>query len=146
MPRIPKGFTTNRAPIRGYTRWKGVLNNYTEDQVTQLEDFFEIACVYACYGREIAPSTNTPHLQIYMIFPRAHTVQWITRSCGIDLYLRPCYSTEQSNPDFEFIDNSNRGYVKKFDSKDTSFATEQRFKEFGQFPWQLFDEIFDPLL
>lgn len=42
-------------------------NNYAN---TDLQD--NLACKYICYGREIAPTTGTPHLQGYVVF---HTMK-----------------------------------------------------------------------
>lgn len=48
------------------TRWTFTVNNYTEDDVEALKDLFEkIECSYWVFGREIAPTTGTRHLQGY---------------------------------------------------------------------------------
>lgn len=43
-------------------RWVFTLNNYTEDDMTQVEDLAAI-CKWLFFGKEIAPTTGTPHLQ-----------------------------------------------------------------------------------
>lgn len=49
------------------------INNYDENCVKSVNDFIEKNCDYGCFGREIAPTSGTPHLQCYMHFtnPRA---------------------------------------------------------------------------
>ena len=44
------------------------INNYTDDDIERLKS---LECKYLCYGKEIAPSTGTPHLQVYMYFKEA---------------------------------------------------------------------------
>jgi len=44
------------------------LNNYTEDDIHKLG---VIDCGYIVYGREVAPTTGTPHLQGYIHFQNA---------------------------------------------------------------------------
>lgn len=48
--------------------WIFVLNNYTEDDVVEVN---KIKCEYLVYGREVAPTTGTPHLQGYVYFQNA---------------------------------------------------------------------------
>lgn len=44
-------------------------NNYTPADETRYREFGNSNdCVYLVYGREIAPTTNTPHLQGYVVF------------------------------------------------------------------------------
>lgn len=48
-------------------RWCFTLNNYTEKQADAIrERASSLAVVYCCFGKEIAPSTGTPHLQGYI--------------------------------------------------------------------------------
>lgn len=47
---------------RGFTF---TLNNYTEDDVAQLQ---ALKCQYIIFGKEVAPTTGTPHLQGYVYF------------------------------------------------------------------------------
>lgn len=44
------------------------INNYDESQIENLE---KIDCEYIIYGKEIAPSTGTPHLQGFIKFKNA---------------------------------------------------------------------------
>lgn len=64
--------------------WSFTINNYTEKDIEFLEDYLS-TCSYGIYGKEIAPSTQTRHLQCYSytdnalsfskmkkLFPTAH--------------------------------------------------------------------------
>jgi len=51
-------------------RWCFTLNNYNDDDITKLRSAFSDAeqTRYAVFGYEIAPHTNTPHLQGFVYF------------------------------------------------------------------------------
>lgn len=46
-------------------KWCFTLPNYTEEELDKISG---IECLYLIYGQEIAPTTNTPHLQGFIIF------------------------------------------------------------------------------
>lgn len=46
-------------------KWVFTINNYTEDTIAKLETAAS-HCRYLVYGKEVAPSTGTPHLQGYL--------------------------------------------------------------------------------
>lgn len=48
---------------RGYVF---TLNNYTEDEVTQLLEVAQLHAQYYMFGKEVAPTTGTPHIQGYI--------------------------------------------------------------------------------
>lgn len=39
------------------------LNNYTEEDVEKIKNFIKSYCKYGIFGKELCPTTNTPHLQ-----------------------------------------------------------------------------------
>lgn len=53
-------------------KWVFTLNNYTEEEVEHIKslstDLSAKNIRYLCFGKEIAPSTGTPHLQGYIEF------------------------------------------------------------------------------
>lgn len=54
--------------VRGYCL---TINNYTDDDVAKLDNLINNPrplLAYVVYGKEIAPSTHTPHLQCYIYF------------------------------------------------------------------------------
>lgn len=61
-------------------RYCWTLNNFTPDEETHL---FGLNVKYLCYGREIAPSTGTPHLQGYMELNNAKTFKATKTFMGI---------------------------------------------------------------
>lgn len=42
------------------------LNNYNDDDLEKLKEYAQQWCQFAIIGKEIAPTTGTPHLQGYM--------------------------------------------------------------------------------
>ncbi|UUG66207.1 replication associated protein [Calfel virus LSF31_cyc880] len=44
-------------------RFVFTLNNYSDEEVKKAEAFITTFCKYGIFGKEIAPTTNTPHLQ-----------------------------------------------------------------------------------
>jgi len=48
--------------------WVFTLNNYDENDINTLST---LECSYIIYGKEVAPSTGTPHLQGYIYFTHA---------------------------------------------------------------------------
>ncbi len=61
--------------------WCFTLNNWTEDDVQALEVFSTIPSVICmAFQKEIAPTTQTPHLQGMMVFKNARTLDGLTRA------------------------------------------------------------------
>lgn len=56
------------------------LNNYTEEDVLSLQN---LVCEYIVFGREIAPTTGTPHLQGYISFKSAATIEQLHKKDGL---------------------------------------------------------------
>lgn len=62
-------------------RWVFTLNNYTEDDEQQLIRFFaEHNVVYLIFGREVAPTTGTRHLQGFLILPSPRRRAFLVRT------------------------------------------------------------------
>jgi len=60
---------------RGYCM---TLNNYTDHEEAQMKTFFELNQVnvqYFCFGKEVAPTTLTPHLQGYVYLKNPKTIK-----------------------------------------------------------------------
>lgn len=71
MPKVEKKKGEAFNPSKKARGWVLTLNNYTEDEVTA---FDAIKSQYKIRGFEVAPSTNTPHLQGYVYFK--HQIVW----------------------------------------------------------------------
>lgn len=69
-------------------RWVFTLNNYEDADVDSLARIAESPdCVYLVYGRERAPSTDTPHLQGFVIFStrkRLGTLRLLFPRCHLE--------------------------------------------------------------
>jgi len=61
-----------------YRRWCFTLNNYTQFDLDTLSD---LDCKYLIFGKEIAPTTNTPHLQGYVVFNDAKRFAAVHEIC-----------------------------------------------------------------
>lgn len=59
--------------------WCFTLNNYQPEDINQLG---VIECQYLVYGREVAPTTGTPHLQGYVHFPSEKTLRRVKSILG----------------------------------------------------------------
>lgn len=53
--------------------WLYTINNPTEEDVSRLES---LDCVVHVSGREVAPTTGTPHLQGYVRFKKPQRFSW----------------------------------------------------------------------
>ncbi|UDN67422.1 replication-associated protein [robinz virus RP_1124] len=75
------------------------LNNYTLEDEQRIQDGsrdFE----YAIYGREIAPTTGTRHLQGFINFKRRFTFSVLKRIIGDSAYITPSHGTDKQNKDY----------------------------------------------
>lgn len=46
-------------PMSRSRSWQFTVNNYIDSDLTRLA---QVECVYIVYGKEVAPTTGTPHL------------------------------------------------------------------------------------
>lgn len=68
---------TEPTQLRGRHRsWCFTKNNYA---VSDCDSILAIPCRYVCFGKEIAPSTGTPHLQGYISFASGKTFSAVQR-------------------------------------------------------------------
>lgn len=75
-------------------------NNYTDAGVTALQKYLEENCKYACYQKEVAPTTGTPHLQGYLNLKKQQRMTTIQKSLmdnGIQLTLINANGTPEAN-------------------------------------------------
>lgn len=80
------GFKTARK-----ARW--VLNNYSNDELEQLQN---LDCRYIIFSKEIAPTTQTPHLQGFVVFHKKMSLKQLKlinpRICWLN-----CDASQESN-------------------------------------------------
>jgi len=60
-------------------RWCFTINNYTDEHENALAS---LACVYLVYGKERAPTTQTPHLQGFVVFTSAKSRRQLVAEIG----------------------------------------------------------------
>lgn len=89
---------------KGFRHWCFTLNNYTQDDLDQLGS---VNCRYVTYGREVAPDTQTPHLQGFISFKDCKTLSAVKK------YL-PRAHLEAKSPDSTF--DQAIGYCHKTDA------------------------------
>lgn len=78
--------------------WCFTLNNYTEEEEQSIK---RIECVYMVFGHEVAPSTETRHLQGYVYFSgRGLRFNTVKEKFPVRVHLEKCKGTSQQN--FEY--------------------------------------------
>lgn len=66
-------------------KWLFVVNNYSEDEVAALQALGHSGDIeYICIGKEVAPTTGTPHLQGYLELKRKKRRNGVKRLLGIN--------------------------------------------------------------
>lgn len=63
-----RGGNKSPPPLGEFRRWTFTLNNYTEEEVCNLKN--DCKATYMIFGKEVAPTTGTPHLQGYVEWKR----------------------------------------------------------------------------
>jgi hypothetical protein len=81
---------------KGVRRYCFTLNNYTEQDIQQCKDF---KCTYMIFGKEIAPTTGTPHLQGYFETKEAMTMSAVCKKIK-RISLREAKGNADSNDDY----------------------------------------------
>lgn len=73
------------------------INNYTEEHIVHLGEL-AIECEYLVYGKEIAPTTGTPHLQGYIHFKNQKELTAVIKK--IPGHVEPAKGNTQQNRDY----------------------------------------------
>lgn len=71
------------------------INNYNDDDIARLDS---VDCQYIVYGREVAPTTGTPHLQGYVHFSAGKSVSAARKL--VKGHLTPAKGTAEQNFDY----------------------------------------------
>ena len=80
--------------------WCFTLNNYTDEEIQNIEENKE-KYRYIVYGREIAPTTGTPHLQGYIAFNDGKTMSAVKKNTNCKrMRLTPANGSAQQNRDY----------------------------------------------
>lgn len=59
-------------------RWVFTLNNYSEDDLKQVDDLAAV-CKWLIFGKEVAPTTGTPHLQGAFVLVKQMRLRAVSR-------------------------------------------------------------------
>jgi len=70
------------------TRFQFTWNNYTDANEVWLSEFFKQECTYLVYGKEVSPTTNTPHLQGFAILKKRQRISALSKK-GFNAHLTP---------------------------------------------------------
>lgn len=76
--------------------WCFTHNNYEEEHINF---YMATLCKYVIVGKEVAPTTNTPHLQGYIYFDNAKSFQWVKRVFP-HAHLTPARGTTEQNYEY----------------------------------------------
>lgn len=76
--------------------WCFTLNNYTEEHLALLETLSKKA-LYLCYGKEVAPTTGTPHLQGYIYFKDTKTFSALKKKLPDGTHIERAEGNAQQN-------------------------------------------------
>lgn len=86
---------TSKAPAR---RWVFTLNNYGQFSEDAIKNYIIANCVYGVYGREVAPNTQTPHLQGFFAFKIRKRMNTIKRELSLpEIHLEKAISDVATN-------------------------------------------------
>lgn len=94
--------------------WCFTWNNYTAEDVEAIKKLVaEGIATYACWGKEVAPTTSTPHLQGYLVFRRKISLAGAKRHLHRNVHLErargnPASNIEYCSKDGEFEDVGTR--------------------------------------
>lgn len=73
------------------------INNYSDEHIDQLKS---IDARYLCFGREIAPSTGTPHLQGFVYFANPRSFAGVRSLLPVGTHLEAARGSAQQNKDY----------------------------------------------
>lgn len=78
-------------------RFCATINNFTEDDELRARTLAESSCKYAIIGREIAPTTGTPHLQCFFNLSRGQRFRRLTSLLGPRVHIEASKGTDLDN-------------------------------------------------
>ena len=82
---------------RNSKRWVFTINNYTKADIKAVE---EAACEFLAYGKELAPTTGTPHIQGYVEFSILRRTSTVCKILGGRAHCDPANGTAGENIEY----------------------------------------------
>lgn len=84
--------------------WCFTTNNYSEEDISCLDflgnDLVSSGIKYLCYGKEIAPTTKTKHLQGYVYFNNARSFKSAMATLPNGSHIEKCMGTAKQNKEY----------------------------------------------
>jgi len=74
--------TSHRDKMACRSTYCFTYNNYTEDGVTKLKEWLTQSVKYACFQKEVAPTTGTPHIQGYLNLKKQARMTTLQKKLG----------------------------------------------------------------
>lgn len=111
-PQVEKNITQKR--IRS---WCFTFNNYTEEQVQELNSTLTQITQQFGYGREVAPTTGTPHLQGWIHLKEGKTFTALKKLFDTSISWRPMKGTIKQNISYCSKSNDYLEWPPKLDIK-----------------------------
>lgn len=79
-------------------RWVFTIQHYTPDVIDSLRSLADTPkVVFLVYGKEVAPTTNTPHLQGYIEYNDRKRLGYVCKDLGGKAHCEPAYGDFYSN-------------------------------------------------
>lgn len=99
-----------------YKSWVCTLNNWTQPEYDHLVEMQKEHMTTLMIGKETAPDTGTPHLQIYLTLKKNRTLRWMKEQ------LTPRGHWQKANGDHD----QNLTYISKEDPKPLIISTKKQ--------------------
>ncbi|AGJ74760.1 replication-associated protein [Dragonfly associated cyclovirus 8] len=75
-------------------------NNYTEHDENKCKDFIAQYCKYGIFGKELAPTTNTPHLQGYCNLSKPMRFSTIKKHLHNSIHIEKANGSDEQNKEY----------------------------------------------
>ncbi|UME38930.1 replication-associated protein [Italian wall lizard associated cyclovirus 1] len=75
-------------------------NNYTEEDIDRTKRFIESFCKYGIFGKELAPTTNTPHLQGFCNLTKPMRFSTIKKHLHNSIHIEKANGSDAQNKEY----------------------------------------------
>nr|WBG01412.1 replication-associated protein [Army ant associated cyclovirus 3]WBG01422.1 replication-associated protein [Army ant associated cyclovirus 3]WBG01432.1 replication-associated protein [Army ant associated cyclovirus 3] len=82
---------------RTVRRFVFTLNNYNAEDVTKVKFFIKDKCKYGIFGKELAPTTNTPHLQGFCNLKKPMRFNTIKKHFNNTVHIEKANGSDEQN-------------------------------------------------
>lgn len=81
-------------------RFVFTLNNYTDEEVLKCEKFVNDFSKYGIFGKELAPTTNTPHLQGFINLHKPMRLNTIKKHIANRVHIEKANGSDEQNQNY----------------------------------------------